>query len=208
MFLTCIHSSSCQYFILHYLLCFSVCGLSTNTHQMCDLCTSCYFLSAFVPWERKCTPNRPKVILSNIFRIVYLLYPQYWRSLHLVSLQYSLLYCFCHHSWWLCLWFLPPSISGASVAHPSYYSSYNDRPVWLVSELWTLNDSFSPERPLPLSTFQQLIILLLSLLKCHFLKEATLVILFKLELPEVLPPLSPFILTYIFCHSPHYILIY
>lgn len=130
-----------------------------------------YFLNVLVPWERKHSEQGQKE-RPQAFSDLYI-FSSHTRSIftfHFTSILWALLLLSPLLSLWLCLWFLPPSLSGASVMHPPYYSSCKDRLGSLASVLWTLNDSVSPERPLFLSTFQQLIISLPNQLKCHFLR--------------------------------------
>lgn len=130
-----------------------------------------YFLNVFVLGKGNTLWTGPEGMSLGIFRFVYLLFPHtvdLYISLHfntlgaiasvttLISVTLSLI------SALLTLW----GLSNAS----SLLFIMQGRLGSLASALWTLNDSVSPERPLLLSTFQQLIISLPGQLKCHFLR--------------------------------------
>lgn len=125
--------------------------LHRNNYRAHDLRTSCYVFNVLVPWERKWLWTGPKIRLVGIFRTVYLLFLPTTRSFTFSSLQYSVLYCFCLsdfvHD------FCPITLSNF-VVQTSNYSFCKDWLVLLASGLWTLNDGFSPESPLLLTTFQ------------------------------------------------------
>lgn len=169
MVLICIHSF-CQYFILHLFPYFNFWGtIWAEQEQLSDLGT-CVIFWTYLFLEKENAPwTEPKVRLSGIFRISYLIfcsyYPQssisshFYQTLWLVTCCFTLILSlplFCPLSnRQLCLRLLPSSLSGSSC--PScFLLSLEGQLGQLASGLQTLNDGFSPESPLHISAVNYL----------------------------------------------------